>query len=219
MRAFPFILVACTVLSPSFAFSSGVGATVPSSPTPWLKAVVEKGRKLAERKADPGTEAEKKLKSEIRTMADDVLDWEELTKQALGSAWAQRSPKERSEFSSLLREMIEASYESRLRQALRGGSDKAQKVAIDWTDESVNGEHADAIAHVKAEKSEANLGFKLRWIGDRWRVFDVAIDDVSTVRTYRSQFGKIIANQGFPALIDRMRKKVGEIRAGLNTID
>jgi phospholipid transport system substrate-binding protein len=219
MRAFPLILVVCAVLTPSLAFSSGVGATAPSSPTPWLKGVVEKGRKLAERKVDPGTEAEKKLKSEIRTMADDVLDWEELTKQALGSAWEQRNAKERSEFSSLLREMIEASYESRLRQALKAGSDKASKVAIDWTDESVNGEHADAIAHVKSDKSEANLGFKLRWIGDRWRVFDVAIDDVSTVRTYRSQFGKIIANQGFPALIERMRKKVGEIRAGLNSID
>ena len=42
----------------------------------------------------------------------------------------------------------------------------------------------------------------------------MTIDDVSTLRTYRSQFNKIIAEKGFPELIERMKKKVEDVKAG-----
>ena len=40
-------LVLALALSPSLAISSGLGATAPSSPTPWLKSVVDKGSDLS----------------------------------------------------------------------------------------------------------------------------------------------------------------------------
>jgi phospholipid transport system substrate-binding protein len=222
MRVFPSLTFALGIaLFPSLAFSSGLGASVPPSPTPWLKTVVEKGRHLAERKVEPGSDIEKKWHNEIRGLINDTIDWDELTRQTLGAAWEQRSPKERTEFAALLREMIEASYESKLRTTTKDGDHlkKPAKVEITWLDESVSDGRADATARVKSDKNEANLGFKLRWNGDRWRVYDLAIDDVSTVRTYRTQFTKKIASEGFPALLDRMRKKTSEIRAGLANID
>ena len=45
-------------------------------------------------------------------------------------------------------------------------------------------------------------------------VYDISIDDVSTVRTYRSQFRKIISLDGFPSLLARLRSKTDEIRSG-----
>jgi phospholipid transport system substrate-binding protein len=219
MRALAICSLAVTfVLIPSLGFSGGVGATAPKAPTPWLKTVVEKGRKLAERKVEAGSEAERKWKAEIKAMANDLLDWDELTKQTLGQAWEGRSQKERTEFAALLKEMIEASYETKIRMATSGDQKRPSSVEIEWTGDTVQGDRAQATAHVKADNSAANLEFKMRWSGERWRVWDVSIDDVSTIRTYRSQFGKIIANQGFPALLERMRKKTAEIRAGLNDI-
>ena len=89
--------------------------------------------------------------------------------------------------------------------AAGGKVKKPNKVVIDWLEEEVKGNKAKVAAQVKSKKRKAVLEFKLLWAKDRWRVYDIAIDDVSTVRTYRSQFRKLIAEKGFPELINRMK--------------
>ena len=188
------------------------------APKPWLRSLVDKARKLADRRVAPGSNAEAKWKTDIKAVIDDILDWDELTKRSLGRHWKARSEAEKTEFSRLLREMIEASYQSKLRLAARDDSKKPKKVEIEWLEEKVNGRRASAAARLKADRTVAVLEFKLRWAANRWRVYDVAIDDVSTVRTYRSQFGKIIGKEGFGELLKRVRRKTEEIRKGLGEI-
>ena len=147
-------------------------------------------------------------------MIDEVLDWNELTQQSLGSNWKKLTPAQQKEFAALLREMIEASYQSKIRLASRGDVKKPKAVKIDWLEEKVEGQKASLSAKVKADKNNAVLGFELLWNGAEWRVWDLAIDEVSTVRTYRSQFRKLIDEQGFQALLDRMKSKIGDIREG-----
>lgn len=187
----------------------------PPSPMPWLKSSVEKGRKLAERKVTPDSPQEVAWRKDVKVMVDDILAWDMLTEKTLGRHWAERTPKEREEFSKLLREMIEASYESKMQLAARGKVDnKPNEVAIDWTGEKVGTSTASATAKVKSGKTKADLTFNLTWDGKKWRVYDLVIDGASTINTYRSQFGKIVSKSGFPALLERMRKKVAELRSG-----
>jgi phospholipid transport system substrate-binding protein len=40
-----------------------------------------------------------------------------------------------------------------------------------------------------------------------WVAYDVVIDDVSIVKTYRSQFNKVIQSQSYEALVKKMRLK------------
>jgi phospholipid transport system substrate-binding protein len=206
LQALPAALLATLVALPALA--------APASPRPWLESTVERARKLATTEIKAGSKAETKWREDIKATVDDILDWPELTERALGRHWAARSPEEQTKFAALLREMIEASYQSKLR--LAGGKDakKAPEVVIEWQDEKIEGERATASARVKSGKTTATLGFDLLWRDGRWRVYDVAIDDVSTVRTYRSQFGKIIAKDGFPALVERLTTKTKEIREG-----
>ena len=48
---------------------------------------------------------------------------------------------------------------------------------------------------------------------ERWKVYDVVIEGVSLVNNYRTQFREILANKTPEALLDILRKKVGEARA------
>lgn len=222
-----------TVLKLSYALSFGLalaalplaaraepaaGAVAPAaaadSPGPWLKATVERAKKLAERKVKPDTPAAEAWKKDVKAAIDDVVDWGELTQRSLGKTWDTRTPAEREEFAKLLRAIVEASYEARLRQASHGEVKEPAKVDITWGEEKISGTTATARAEVKADKDGASLEFALKKVGASWRIFDVTIDDVSTLRTYRSQFNKIIAEKGFPELLERMKKKVEDIKAG-----
>jgi phospholipid transport system substrate-binding protein len=211
LAALPFILLAST------AGASALAET-PPSPKPRLKGVIDKAHGLAKQKVAEGTDAETKWRAEAKGLIDDTLDWPLLTESALGKQWKTLADNDKKEFAASLREMIEASYQSKLKLLIHGGVKKPEQVKIEWLDEKVENDEAAVTARVKTEKNVAVIEFKLKWAASRWRVYDVAIDEVSTVRTYRTQFGKIIAKDGFPALLARMRGKIEEIRAGKGEI-
>jgi phospholipid transport system substrate-binding protein len=48
--------------------------------------------------------------------------------------------------------------------------------------------------------------------GDRWRVYDVLIENVSLVGNYRSQFNRIIQQSGYPDLVQRLKSKQEELQ-------
>ena len=179
-----------------------------------MQKVVDQAAALAKKKVLPDTPQEEKWQAEAKTLIDDMIDWQRMTEDSLGTQWKERSKQEQTEFSAMLREMIEASYRSKLRLAARGNVKKPAKIDIKWLEEEVKGDRAKVAAKVNVDKKNAVLEFSLLWSGDRWRVYDLAIDDVSTVRTYRTQFRKLISEKGFAGLMARMREKTTEIREG-----
>ena len=208
--ALPFLLGGLVLAGPA----EGKAENAPPSPRPWLEKKVEAARDLAVRKVKEGSPEAKKLEQDARALINEMLDWDEMTRRSLGSEWKKRSKAEQAEFSKLLRDMIEASYESKMRMASRGKAKKPSEVKIIWEDESIRGNKAKIAARVAAEKSKGMIEFSMLFDGKRWKVYDVAIDDVSTVRTYRSQFRKLIKEKGFAALLDRMRAKAKDIKEG-----
>lgn len=216
-RIFAFSAVATAHVLSLTATTSASAASetaAPPSPKPWLEAKVEEARKLSLRKAKAGSPEEQKLKDELKALVDDMLDWPTMTRRSLGRSWKTIAPAQQKEFSALLRQLIEASYQSKMRMAAKDKVDQAKDVRIDWGEADIDDNEAQIEATVKADKSKTFLGFKLSWDGQRWWVYDVSIDDVSTIRTYRSQFRKLIEDKGFDELMGRMRAKLADIEAG-----
>ena len=213
LRASLSVLVGAAFLALAPISQAATQTNLPS-PKPWLKAKVEKARKLSERKVKAGSPEAQKLKDELKTLIDETLDWSTMTRRSLGRSWKKLSNKQRADFSVLLRQLIEASYQSKMKMASKKDIDRPKKVSIDWGEPSFKRKTAKIDAKVKADKTKTFLGFDLSWDGDKWRVYDVVIDDVSTVRTYRSQFRKLIEDKGFPELMRRMQAKLKDIEAG-----
>jgi len=149
--------------------------------------------------ATPSRQAADK-RAEMRKIARDLFDFEEVTRRTLSRHWAARSADEKAEFVALFTELLERSYVTRV-EAYVGES-------ISYIGEAVDAGYATVRSKVLTDRrSEIALDYRLHLRDGRWRVYDLQIDGVSFVSTYRSQFDRIIQAESYSALLERMRKK------------
>lgn len=212
LRALPLIPALAALTLPAFAEPEA--SVAPGSPKVWLEARIKEAHALANREVEPDTPGEKKWQADAQAFIDGLIDWPQMTRKSLGRRWRELEPSQKKQFSSLLRRLIETSYKSRLRSAVRSDADRPEAIEIDWEEEKVRGERATLEATVRAGKESALIGCKLRVVDGQWRVWDLSIDSVSTVRTYSSSFRRIIAKEGWEGLITRLEKKIEDIEAG-----
>jgi hypothetical protein len=52
-----------------------------------------------------------------------------------------------------------------------------------------------------------SVDFRLENHSSDWLVYDVVIDGASTVRNYRTQFGRIIRSNAYAGLVEKMKQK------------
>jgi phospholipid transport system substrate-binding protein len=146
--------------------------------------------------------------SEVRKTVDGFLDFEELAKRALARHWDGLTPKQRTEFVSTLRDLVDRNY---LRQ-IHGKPDYDLK--FDKEEKQGPGEaevHAVLTTTTgKGKKVSVDLLYRVIYKASHWAVYDVVTDDQSLLENYRAEFNKIIEKDGFDALLKRMRRKLNE---------
>jgi len=139
-------------------------------------------------------------RTEIRKIARDLFDFEEVTRRTLSRHWAARTQEERTEFVALFTELLERSYINRV-EAYAGEN-------ITYIGEAIDANYATVRSKIITDRrSELTLDYRMHLRDGRWRVYDLQVDGVSFVSTYRSQFDRIIQAESYTALLERMRKK------------
>ena len=150
-----------------------------------------------------GSPEEKRATAKISQTVGSFLDIEALGQSALVDHWAKLSPPQRKEFSKLLSELVEGSYVKALRSNL--------DYEVKYISEEPKGAERLVQTEVRAERKGRPqviaVDYVLRESGGSLRAVDVVTDGVGIVENYRAQFNKIIAQEGFPGLLGRMRKK------------
>lgn len=178
----------------------GVGAAQAMMPTETVQKQVMQALEAVGTSPNGQVDGSRR-QEEIRRVADSLFDFTEMSRRALGRHWADRSPAEREEFVRLFTEVMARSY--------LGKIDRYAGESITYVGERVEGNLAAVESRVvTAKKSEVALEYQLHRVDeDRWRVYDVVIDHVSLVGTYRSQFNRIIQIGSFGDLLKRLREK------------
>jgi phospholipid transport system substrate-binding protein len=149
---------------------------------------------------------EAKRRAALKSAIGRIFDYGEMAKRSLGVHWKKRSSAEQKEFVGLFASLLENSYASKIE------SYHNEKIVYDA--ESVDGDYAEVKSRVvTAKRDEYSLDYRLLKEGTRWMVYDVVIEGVSLVSNYRTQFNKIITNQGYAALVKMLRTKKEEIAA------
>ena len=169
------------------------------------KANANLKKTFSNRKPSWSPEAEAK-NSEVQKIVGGFLDFDELARRSLSRHWEKLTPKQRTEFSKTLRELVERNY---IRQ-LYGQPDydlKLEREEREGTEATVWGTlHAKS----KGKKVTMALEYKLLKKANRWVVYDVITDDLSLLENYRAEFNKVIARESFDALLAKMKKKLAE---------
>lgn len=145
-----------------------------------------------------------KKKTEIKKIVDEILDYSELAKRSLGRHYKDRSKEEIDKFNNLMRELIETSYLKKITST----ADYTLKIL------SENDEEGELIVNteISAKEGKVQVGFAVFKRDNRWVAYDLIIDDVSTLKNYKSEFNKIIKEQGFDMVIKKMENKLSELK-------
>jgi len=133
------------------------------------------------------------------------FDFREMARRSLSRGWKKINPAQRLEFTGVFRELLEYSYGSRLAnfsgQSVEYGEVKKKK----HSRVSVKTEIIDTNRRIPVQYSlyKSKTG---------WRVYNIVVEGVSLVGTYRSSFKTALKKKGFDGLMQNMRKKVERLK-------
>ena len=187
-------------------FAFGGPAFAQGSPTQTVKKTVDEVVRIVSDKEMKKSHNEKKRRQELKRAIGAVFDYGEMAQRAMGRHWRDRSAPEKKEFVSLFETLLENSYADKI--------ESYNQEKIVYINERIEGEYAEVKSKVvTAKRDEYSLDYRLMNKGGKWMAYDVVIEGVSLVSNYRGQFNKIITNDGYPALLKKLRSKSAEIKA------
>jgi phospholipid transport system substrate-binding protein len=158
-----------------------------------------------------GEENAEKRGDMVREVVDERFDWRAMAQRSLGRHWRDRTEEEREEFTTLFAELVERTYLSTIERNL--------DAEIRYEGEIIKGKFATVNTIAIAKRSKVvPISYRLRRIvegeGDEarvdWRVYDVSIEGVSMVNSYRGQFNDLIVGGSYEKMVERLREKVAE---------
>ena len=139
-------------------------------------------------------------RAEARRIAAELFDFDEMCRRMLAEHWQEAAPYQQGEFVRLFTEMLERSYLRGLRSVPVG--------AVTFLGETVSGSYAQVNSRIATGRfGETSVEYRLVDHGDRWEVYDVVLDGVSLVSSYRSQFASILRTSSFAQLLERLRSR------------
>ncbi len=168
----------------------------------YLESRHQEVKRILARPARNEREEERK-NTEVTRIISGLLDFESVSRRALGDHWNEHSATERREFVTLLRTLVERSYQSQLQTT--------EDYEVRYESESPHGELIVVATVARSRENrrapEIAIEYHMRRTGETWTVEDIVTDGVSMVSNYQSQFDRIIRRDGWNGLIDRMRNR------------
>ncbi|HXH84627.1 MAG TPA: ABC transporter substrate-binding protein [Candidatus Tectomicrobia bacterium] len=187
---------------------AGVLAASAPGPRAVVESAVERVISMLEESVDAATDAAARRqtaedrRTQIRRIASELFDFDEMARRALSRSWAARTPAERDEFVRLFTDVLERAYLGRI-EAYAGER-------IVYLGETVDGAYATVRSRILDRRNvETPVEYRLHRRSGRWRVYDVVIDHASFVARYRSEFGRVLQHEGYEALVERLRQRAG----------
>jgi phospholipid transport system substrate-binding protein len=136
----------------------------------------------------------------LRDAAGAIFDFAEITRRALGRHWPTATSAEREELVSLFTARLERAYLERLEQF------NGERITV--VGELVDGDLATVRTRlVSKDGVETPVDYRLYRAGDRWLAYDISVEGVSLVASYRAQFNTIVQASSTQALVLRLRTK------------
>ena len=137
------------------------------------------------------------------------VDFQRMTALAVGRSWRDATPEQRQRLMDLFRTLLIRTYSGALSQV---GDQKVQMKPF-----RANAGDTDVIVRsevVQPGREPAQLDYRLRKVGDAWKIYDVNVLGVWLVETYRTQFAQEASGGGVDALIRSLQQKNEQLASG-----
>jgi phospholipid transport system substrate-binding protein len=202
-------MIRTTILAMLLTIGAGaVGAAADTAPAPGAgplgpQELVENSAKRMLVELDANRPMYAKDPAKLDSLVANVLlpnfDTEYAARLVLGQTWRTATPEQRKRF-------VDAFYHSLLHNY--------GAALVDFTADRFNilpykGDPADSMATVRTEVKRSNgekvpVNFSLRKVDGMWKAWDVVIEGISYVKSFRTDFGAEIQQKGLDEVIDRL---------------
>lgn len=142
------------------------------------------------------------------------IDFNLMTKFAMGGAWKKASPDQQTQITDLFQQLLIYQYSSALSKF------KGAQVSIDSSTVSGDKKNKAAVkgtfklpSNGKSTNQPVNIEYDLAKIGENWKIYDVKIENVSIVTTYRTQFNDTVQTEGVDSLIKQLQTKINGLKS------
>ncbi|HEY7205145.1 MAG TPA: ABC transporter substrate-binding protein [Methylomirabilota bacterium] len=183
--------------------AAGGGAQPDAAPLQVVQSATDQVLQIVQDSQLAAPISQDRRRAEVQRIADRLFDFPEMARRALALHWRERSPQEQSEFVAVFKQLLARAYIGRL-EGYAGEQ-------IVYLGETVDAGFATVRSKIVTGRgTEIGVDYRLRLVGSRWMVYDVAVQGVSFVANYRGQFDKIIRASSYPALVRELKSKYAE---------
>ena len=146
-------------------------------------------------------------RSRLRSLIRERFDFKEMSKRTLARHWRERTPEEMEEFVRIFSDLLIDSYIGKIEAYTD------EKVMYDKEEIKGKGKYGVVDTKIISKDVDIPIEYKVILKGDKWWVYDVIVEGVSFISTYRSQYDKVIVGDSYAKLLEKMKKKLDEINA------
>ena len=130
------------------------------------------------------------------------VDFEEATRLAVGRGWAQASAEQKKRLVTEFRNMLVRTYSNAI-SAYEGQTMNVlpSRVKPGESEATVRNQF------VRPGGKPVLVDYAMRKTGEGWKIYDIVVEGVSLVLTYRSEFDSVVKQEGVDGLIKRLAAK------------
>jgi phospholipid transport system substrate-binding protein len=175
-----------------------------NTPDTVIRETVEGVIHVLDHRTDKGRISEAD-RAAIRKIISDHFDFQAMSRLSVGAPWNDATPEQQARFTTLFRDLLEYSYGNRL-NGYHGQT-------IHYEAAEYRGDRARIKSMIIDADRQTPVEYRLLKDGDDWRVYDIRIEGVSLISTFRTDFQNEIDSKGFDGLLKSLAKKVEELEA------
>jgi phospholipid transport system substrate-binding protein len=132
-----------------------------------------------------------------------AFDSNTIAQSALAANYRELSAEQRAEFETLFFNILKSTYIERL--------DAYTDETVEITDEETDGNRGTVKSLVYTTNSDIAVDYSLRQRTNGWFIYDIIVEDVSLLSSYRSTYRSIIRRSGVDGLLNDLRNQASEL--------
>ena len=188
------VIISIIILFLSFQ-ENGIAETE-KSPVDIIKSRNKTVEKIIGNKDEVSGETKERLKDVINSF----MDFNELSRIALGKYWKERTEVEKKDFVNVFQQLIRNSSVKKL--------EIYQADRMVYEEPEINGSKAKVTTVAYKKRKQFEIIYKMHKVDNEWKTYDLEIDGVSTARNYRDSFYKQIAKTSYKEMYDKLVRRL-----------
>jgi phospholipid transport system substrate-binding protein len=138
------------------------------------------------------------------------IDFEEATRLALSRAWSQASAEQKRRLVTEFRSMLLRTYTNAV--SVYSGT---QAKYLPSRSKAQGTEATVRYQFSRDGGRPLQVAYEMRRTGEAWKIYDISVEGMSLVLTYRTEFDGIIKQEGIEGLIRRLTQKNTAVKVAL----